>query len=118
MNTTALTEFFTEKQIQVIKDIIIYGEWGDCDMEFGDNTICNHAFGYFTNLKDKGKYKGKELSGICSGISKKIKENNYKVIAMASDWWGDGTGDMMFLNMDLLCIKDSSELDKWAKDIN
>lgn len=112
---TELLNIFTEKQIEVIKDIITHGGWGDCDMEFGDNLTNNHAWGCLTNLKDKGKYSRKELSGICSGISKKIKESNCKSVKMVSDWWQDGSGDMMFFNLDLLGIDDSIELDEWAK---
>ncbi len=102
-------KIFTEKQIEAIKLIVRKGFWGDCDQEFGTKQISTHyAFGYYTNMD-----KGKEFSGIMSGISKVIASSNTNVIAMCSDWWGDGkSGDMMFFNMELI---DDKELTKWAK---
>lgn len=102
---------FSEKQIEAIKSIIRNGAWGDTDMEFGDNKETNYAYGFFTN---RASGRTKEFSGICSGISKKIKESNCKAVKMVSDWWGDGkSGDMMFFNIDLLGT--SRELFEWSE---
>lgn len=99
---------FTEKQLEAIKLIIIKGGWGDCDMKFGTNKECNDAYGYFTNMD-----KSKEFSGLMSGIAKTIKKSGTTAIKMCSDWWGDGSGDMMFFNMDLLECN-ANELGEWA----
>jgi hypothetical protein len=49
-----------------------------------------------------------------SGISKKITKSGTTAIKMCPDWWGDGSGDMMFFNMDLLeCTYE--ELEEWAE---
>jgi len=108
---TELFNIFTEKQIEAIKSIIKKRCWGDTDMEFGKNKEINYALGYYTNLD-----KGKEFSGILSGISKTIKSTETNVIKMCPDWWGDNSGDMMFFNMDLLECKEL-ELEQWAATI-
>ena len=97
---------FNEKQIQAIKLIVRKGFWGDTDMTFADNKIY-YAYGYYTNMN-----KGKEFSGLMSGISKTLKTSGTNLILMCSDWWGDGSGDMVFFNMDLI---DETELKNWAK---
>jgi len=102
-------KIFTEKQIEAIKLIIINGYWGDCDIEFGSSTETAYACGYSTNLD-----KNKQFSGLMSGISKTIKASGTVAIKMCSDWWGDGSGDMMFFNMGLFEC-DDNELLEWAK---
>lgn len=97
---------FNESQIEAIKQIIRNGFWGDCDQEYADKKTYD-SIGYRTNLN-----KGKEWSGKLSGISKKIHRTGTNLICMCSDWWGDGSGDMMFFNRDLL---DEKELENWAK---
>jgi len=97
---------FNENQIEAIKLIVRKGFWGDCDMTFDDEKTY-HAYGYFTNMD-----KGRQYSGIMSGISKKLKSSNTNLISMCSDWWQDGSGDMMFFNMELI---DAIELENWAK---
>jgi len=96
---------FSDSQIEAIKLIVKKGFWGDCSQEFADKKTY-YAYGYFTNLN-----KGKEWSGTLSGISKKIKSSGINIISMFSDWWQDGSGDMMFFNMELI---DEKELEEWA----
>jgi hypothetical protein len=98
---------FNEQQIEAIKLIIRKGHWGDTDLKFTDNKEY-YAEGYCTNMG-----KGKEYSGLMSGISKKVKASGTNLILMCSDWWGDGNkdGDMMFFNMELL---DEAELMNWS----
>jgi|GEM_PF-2280148 len=99
---------FNEEQIEAIKLILREGGWGDTDMEFGNKIHPNYAYGYYTNMK-----KGKQFSGLMSGISKKIKSSETEAVKMCSDWWGDGNGDVMFFNLDFL---DETELDNWAEN--
>jgi len=99
---------FNEKQIEAIKLIIRKGLWGDCDKEFADKKTY-YAHGYETNMG-----KGKEFSGLMSGVSKTLKLSGTNLISMCSDFWGDGSGDMMFFNMDLI---DENELENWANEI-
>jgi len=99
---------FTEKQVQAIKLIISKGFWGDTDMEFGKNIGCNNAHGFFTN-----QGMGKSFSGTMSGVSKTIDKLELTFIKSCSDWWGDGCGDMLFINMDEIgCTHD--ELIEWS----
>jgi hypothetical protein len=109
MENKSLTQhlsIFNEKQIETLKEVI-RNPWGDCDMNFGDNKEENEAYGYFTNLK-----KGKEHSGIMSGISKTIKSSQTKAFKHCSNWWGDGNGDILFVNIDLI---NKDELNNWAR---
>ncbi len=97
---------FNDNQIEAIKLIVRKGFWGDCSQEFADKKTY-YAHGYYTNMS-----KGKEFSGLMSGISKTLKASTTNLISMCSDWWGDGSGDMMFFNMELI---DEKELQNWAK---
>lgn len=100
--------FLNEKQIEVIKTIVRTGFWGDCDMEFGNNNECFSAYGYTTNLG-----LSKQYSGLMSGIVKKIKESGSKAITHCHDWWNDGSGDMLFINTQLL---DPDAIEDWANN--
>lgn len=100
-------EIFNEKQIEAIKLIVRKGFWGDCDQEFPDKKTY-YAHGYFTNMN-----KGKEFSGLMSGISKTLKSSGTNLISMCSDWWQDGSGDMMFFNMEII---DDEALQQWANE--
>jgi hypothetical protein len=99
---------FSEKQLSAIKLIIKNGGWGDTDMIFGKNVNPNYAYGFTTNIG-----KGKKFSGLMSGISKTIESSGTEAIKHCSDWWQDGSGDMMFFNLDLLEC-DTNELHEWA----
>ena len=115
---TELFNVFTDKQIQVIKDCIRYGLWGDADVYFDeeeseDNYSCE--WGYCTDEIVKGKhFKGKEISGICSGIAKAIKENKLNWILYVADYWGDGGSGMIFFHTARLDAT-KKELMGWAK---
>ena len=54
-----------------------------------------------------------------SGISKKIDATHTDMVANFPDWWGDGTGDMVFFNHHALGFDDSTNgwaaLDEWSK---
>lgn len=100
-----LEGLFTETQLDAIKLIIRKGLWGDCDQEFNGKTY--YAYGFYTNMN-----KGKQWSGILSGISKKIKSSSTEMVCMISDWWGNGSGDMFFFNMDFFNYEDLKE---WSK---
>ncbi len=97
MNTQPLN-IFTKEQLDNIKKIITSQRlWGDCDMFFGTDTENQYyAFGFITNLK-----LGKSWSGICSGLSKTIAKSNTTAFNWCSDYWQDGSGDVLFVNMDL-----------------
>ncbi len=112
MKTELLTSIFTEEQLKAIKLIITNGFWGDCDIEFGsgENTEVKYACGYYTNMG-----KDKSFSGFMSGVSKTIKKSGTKALTMCNDWWQDGSGDMMFFNMELLECN-YNELEKWASE--
>jgi hypothetical protein len=97
---------FNENQQQALKMIVRQGFWGDTDMTFNDEE-CYYSYGYFTNMGN-----GKQYSGTLSGISKKIKSSGTNLIFMCSDWWGDGSGDMMFFNMELI---EEADLKSWSE---
>lgn len=108
MKTELLTSIFTEQQLGAVKEIITHGSWGSSDIDFGDSGEESDAYGYFTNLG-----KGKQFSGFMSGVKKAIKKSETKAIKHCSNWWQNGSGDMMFFNLDLLeCT--ATELEEWA----
>ena len=90
--------YFNENEIQAIKDCIIYGSWGDSEVRFNGETGDHFGFGYCTNdVKKGGHFTGRQISGLFSSISKKIEKFGINWMVHFPDWWGDGTGDMLFI---------------------
>lgn len=90
--------YFNENEIQAIKDCIIYGSWGDAEVRFGNDEEDAFGFGYCTNdTKKGGHFVGRQISAIWSSISKKIEKNHLNWMVHFPDWWGNGTGDMLFI---------------------
>lgn len=106
----------TPDEQQLLKDTIIHGSWGDCDMEF-QNENCEvetvSAWGYCTNDAHRGgHFKGRIVSTMFCSIYRKLCPNKGmgQYMAQCHDWWGDGTGDMLFLREDF-----TDEYYEWAK---
>ena len=97
---SVLKGIFNEQEIQAIKDTILYGAWGDTDIEF--DGVAFPAWGFCTNdCSQGGHFKGREVTNIWKSISNKIKKTEAsKFMKHANDWWGDGTGDMVFFRTD------------------
>lgn len=112
---TIESQLTTDEQ-QLLKDTINYGAWGDCDMEFrneaGDiETV--YAWGYCTNdAQNAGHFSGHKVSAMFKSIYKKLCPNNHMgcFLSQCNDWWGDGSGDMLFIRGEL-----SNSLEEWAK---
>lgn len=96
----------TGEQIQLLKDAIRCGSWGDCSMNFVEDgkDICTMCYGYCTNdAKCAGHFTGRKISAMFRSIYNKLGmaqrngsgEND--VFAHVTDWWGDGSGDMFFI---------------------
>lgn len=117
--TEALSHVFNEKQIQAMKDCWRYGTWGDSEVNFGGEND-EWGLGACTNeIKYGGHFSGRQISGIISGISKKIDESRTNMVACFPDWWGDGTGDMIFFNYHAFGFDNSTDgwtaLNDWSK---
>lgn len=117
--TETLSKIFNEKQIQAMKDAWRCGAWGDSEVNFGGEDDA-WGLGACTNdIKDGGNFSGRQISGIVSGISKKIDETGTNMVACFPDWWGDGSGDMIFFNTEALGYNNSTDgwkaLDEWSK---
>ena len=113
---TELFSIFSDKQIQAIKDCIRHGMWGNADCTFGNDDKCVTEWGYCTSdISKGGHYKSKEISGICSGIAKTIKENNLNWIIYEADYWDDGTSGVIFFHTNRLDTT-NEELTEWAKE--
>ena len=102
-----LNEKLTVEQIQLIKDTINYGGWGDTEIGFMDengNGVTAYAFGYFTNeAKRAGHFEGRKISAMFRSIYSRLGMNQYKgegqneYFCHISNWWGDGSGDVFFI---------------------
>lgn len=74
-------------------------------MEFLDkdgNIESCMMFGYCTNdAKLAGNFSGRKVSAMFRSIYKKLCPYNHnqigRYISHCSDWWGDGSGDMLFV---------------------
>lgn len=100
-----IVSVLTEEQQQLLKDTIKYGGWGDSDMEFLDengNIETVSMYGYCTNdAKEAGHFSGRKISAMFRSIYKKLCPENHnqtgRYISHCNDWWGDGSGDMLFI---------------------
>nr|UWI25164.1 MAG: hypothetical protein [Bacteriophage sp.] len=100
-----IVSVLTEEQQQLLKDTIKYGGWGDSDMEFLDengNIETVAMYGYCTNdAKEAGHFSGRKISAMFRSIYKKLCPENHnqtgRYISHCNDWWGDGSGDMLFI---------------------
>ena len=101
-----LNEKLTVDQIQLIKDTINHGSWGDCSMDFVEDgkNICTMCYGYCTNdAKNAGHFTGRKVSAMFRSIYNRLGMAQRKgsgendVFCHVTDWWGDGTGDMFFI---------------------
>ena len=110
----------TDEQKQVLKDCINKGGWGDGDVEFLDgegNVETVGMYGYCTNdAKKAGHFEGRKVSGLFRGIYSRLcsKEHHHeigRVISHCSDWWGDGSGDMLFIREEYV-----DAFEEWARN--
>lgn len=118
--TETLAQFFTDKQIQAMKDAWRYGQWGDCEIAFPGTEGDSWALGACTNdIKNGKNFTGRQVSGILSGISKRISETQCGLVENIPDWWGDGSGDMIFFNYEKFGYDNSSTawdaFNEWSK---
>lgn len=100
-----IVSVLTSDEQQLLKDTINYGGWGDSDWEFLDDnekveTIT--MYGYCTNdAKRAGHFSGRKVSSMFRSIYKKLCPVNQnqigRYISHCNDWWGDGSGDMLFI---------------------
>lgn len=106
--TARLATVFTDKQIQAMKDAWKFGAWGDCEVEFAG--IDAGALGCCTNdIYKGGHFTRRQVAGIMSGISKRIDKTNTAMVKCCSDWWGDGSGDMFFFNLNAFDFNNSTD---------
>lgn len=86
-----------ENEKLLLADTINYGWWGDCDMDFKEDgeTIYDRANGFITNdAHEGGHFERKKLPALFKKMYKKLPKNVFKHI---SDWWEDGSGDVLFV---------------------
>ena len=113
-----IVSVLTAEQQQLLKDTIRYGSWGDADYEFltenGEIETVS-MFGYCTNdAKLAGNFSGRKVSAMFRSIYKKLcpehSNNIPRLISHSNDWWGDGSGDMLFLRPG-----DYQTFEEWAR---
>ena len=100
-----IVSVLTSDEQQLLKDTINYGLWGDSDWEFLDEnnkveTV--RMYGYCTNdAKKAGHFSGRKVSSMFRSIYNKLCPTNHnkigRYISHCNDWWGDGSGDMLFI---------------------
>ena len=100
-----IVSVLTAEQQQLLKDTINHGSWGDADYEFLDangNIETDRMYGYCTNdAKLAGNFSGRKVSAMFRAIYKQLcpahKNQIGRYISHCRDWWGDGTGDTLFI---------------------
>lgn len=108
----------TADEKQLLKDTINKGAWGDTDMSFREQSgdvVTINAYGYCTNDAHKaGNFKGRIVSQMFKAIYKKLCPNKGVGIYLTqiNDWWGDGSGDMLFIRTGYY-----KAFEEWARDV-
>ena len=100
-----IVSVLTSDEQQLLKDTINYGSWGDSEWEFLDvngNVKTEAMYGYCTNdAKKAGHFSGRKVSSMFRSMYKKLCPTNHnqigRYISHCNDWWGDGSGDMLFI---------------------
>ena len=102
---------FTPEEIQAVRDAWNHGLWGDTEGVFADEN--EFGVGACTNdIKLAGNFKGREVTNICRKIANRIRKQGLDWISHFNDWWGDGSGDMLFISYR---VGSWDELKAWAK---
>ena len=105
----------TGEHVQLIKDTIRYGYWGDASMDFSNGTKMSDVF--ITNDAHLGgHFSGRKVSGMFRAIYKKlgILGKAGVDIRQIHDWWDDGTGDIIALALD--SNDEFDKLKEWSKN--
>lgn len=110
-----IVSVLTEEQQQLLKDTIRFGCWGDGEVNFlneAGESEEDSMMGYCTNdAKRAGHFAGRKISAMFRSIySKLCPKGEGRYISHCTDWWGDGTGDMLFIRSE---ISDAFEI--WAR---
>lgn len=100
-----IVSVLTPEEQQLLKDTINHGCWGDCQVSFlseNGETETDWCFAYCTNdAHNAGNFKGRIVATMFRSIYKKMcAESDNQVgryISHCNDWWGDGSGDMLFV---------------------
>ena len=106
----------SDEQKQLLKDTIKEGFWGDTEQNFLDEdgkVVEDYSYGYCTNdAKKAGHFSGRKISGMFNAIYNKLCPNNGigQYITQCHDWWGDGSGDMLFIRSGYYQL-----FEKWAE---
>lgn len=114
-----IVSVLTADEQQLLKDTINKGYWGDTEMELLDenNQVeTDWIEGYCTNdAKLAGHFKGRKVATMFKSIYKKLCPENHnqigRYISHCNDWWGDGSGDMLFIRGTY-----SKAFEQWAKE--
>lgn len=102
----------TTNEIQLIRDVILYGYWGDTSVTFSSDDMDSMANGFIINDAYRGgHFAGKRISGLASGIARALKSHRCSFMVHCPDYWGDGSGDLFFFSVD---FASDDELEAWA----
>lgn len=101
-----LLSVLNDDQRDLLRFVIRECSWGDGYERFlaEDGSIEEDGFfGYFTNVTEEGynKFSGRKIAGMFRSIYNKLCGNEKhtigNVLSHCNDWWGDGSGDMLFI---------------------
>lgn len=114
----------TSDEQQLLKDTIIKGSWGDAEYDFltSPTKVGNGNYeivpmtGYCTNDAQRaGHFSGRKVSAMFRSIYRKMCPDNGNrighIISHCNDWWGDGSGDMLFIREGW-----DDAFEKWARE--
>ena len=115
-----LNKYFTLNQSIVIAETLYYAGWGDAEEKFNSEDWegcwggCTNDLWASAPTVRRIYGSRSSLSGVFSGISNILKGEAGRYFQMRPDWWGDGTGDMLFINLDEF---GGTNLDKVLKEV-
>lgn len=114
-----IVSVLTADEQQLLKDSINSGAWGDTEEEFinsnGEQETV-YCYGYCTNdAKNAGHFRGRIVASMFKSMYKKLCPENHnqigRYISHCNDWWGDGSGDMLFIRTGYYQV-----FEEWARN--
>lgn len=114
-----IVSVLTADEQQLLKDSINCGAWGDTEEEFinsnGEQETV-YCYGYCTNdAKNAEHFRGRIVASMFKSMYKKLCPENHnqigRYISHCNDWWGDGSGDMLFIRTGYYQV-----FEEWARN--
>lgn len=93
---TQMEAIFTVRQIQLLKDVVLTGAWGDTYWTFKNGKEAQAYVFYLSDIREQGHFKGKTISGITNGIVEVILKEKLSFLDHDKDFFDKNESAFIF----------------------